>query len=826
MSSEDQVKLLRRKVDRERCARKSAEQIAEQRSRELFQANQHLAELNRSLQARVDERTVDLQKAKEAAEQANQAKTEFLTMMSHELRTPLNAVLGLTDLVLRMKVEQQPRELLERVYANAESVIHLVNDLLDLAKVESGKFELSHIEFAPRDLFEETVELLWEQASNKSLDLVIDMTTDLPTKVVSDPHRIRQIVTNLLSNGIKYTDRGEVVIEVSFRNDDDRDWLDFVVRDTGRGIPAADIDRVFDRFFRVQRSEPDGPKGTGLGLSLCRSLVALLGGTLSIESEVGTGTQVRVSIPVDVPPDLPRSAPKLEGRTFGVVGLSESNAGALRHLLEQEGANVVVFDFEKPPSSQSVDAVVADSEVLTGTVEENCLLDLPVLVVRGSAIDNKRNIRSSTTAIGKPFRKNRLVGALLDLLCIEADVGVSPPTAISLKPRSRRGRILLVEDNRDNKLILSKLLEAKGYAVDHASNGGEGLMRFSQAQYHCVLTDIGMPCMDGIEMVERVRALERQSRRRRTPIIAVTAHAIDHYRHRAFEAGVDDYVTKPVKRSVLLDALQRWADTRPAVLIVDDDGDNRRLLTAYLENYADVRIVQARDGEEALSVAANEELSLVLLDMWMPRMDGYATARAIRRELGDVHLPIVALTGFTGNQERNRCLEAGCDECLEKPIDRRQLFRFLEQYLGPQSKPVPVGSRKSRPGVLQKELELTDGAQLSASVVDDVRCVDEATAPLIGNYLRRRWQDLRELPGHLDEGDYLSIGRIGHGMRGNGLSFGFPELSTIGGSLEDAAKSEDGAALLQHIDALRRYLEQLRFRTKVGVEQAIRYRDE
>ena len=662
------------------------------RSLASYQQRALQMEIIRQQNEDLDRFATELAQAKRLAEEKSRAletearlRSEFLANFSHEIRTPLNGIIGYADLLGReegQRLTPHGRRDLGVIKANARTLLALINDILDLSKIESGVVDVVKEEVDLEGLVDECTATVREYLKGKPVELIARVQPSV-SRVESDGLKLRQIMLNLLSNAAKFTETGEVVLDITAEGED---GIRITVEDTGVGIPADQLPYVFEKFRQVDGSSTRKVGGTGLGLAIVRELTRLLGGRIEVQSTLGRGTAFTVHLPglahgvtAKPTPLAPATVPVAEAAPRVLVVdddplihqllRGELEAEGFEVLLASDGIEALQLARAYRPSAVILDLHLPRLDgwsVLSELKSDSTLASIPVVLL---SVEEHRARGFSLGAVEylvKPVEPQRLVSVVGRLVA-----------------RGTGGEVLVVDDDADTRALVARNLEAAGFSVTQAATGDEALLRLRVSPPSLVILDLMMPGRNGFEVLEQARSEGLQ-----VPVVVLTGKTLSPIEEQTLRDGMASVVKKGGRsidqvvaeaRRTVAERQRERAGKLSRILYVEDSPQNRDVVRRYLQGMYEV--IEAEDGEHGVERARRDKPELILMDLSLPRMDGWEATRRIKADAQTKEIPVLALTAHASREDQARAREAGCDDYLTKPVDRDLLLDAIGRHL-------------------------------------------------------------------------------------------------------------------------------------------------
>ncbi|MDO7086506.1 response regulator [Pseudocolwellia sp. AS88] len=656
----------------------------------------------------------DAVEAKEIAIKASKAKSSFLANMSHEIRTPLNGVIGISEILASTNLSATQKDYVDTIEISSQLLLSLINDILDFSKIESGKLPISAYSTCLRESVYDIAAIVTPKIKEKAISLQINIDQNLPLRVMADDHRIRQVLMNLMSNAVKFTEKGCITIGITCEKKGDDTSCLFEVTDTGIGIDEAQRKNIFEPFSQEDNSTTRQFGGTGLGLAISTQLIELMGGKLALDSEKGKGSRFYFSLPLDVPQQNIEKYTLLDETQIILVCDDSVITKTMMQQLEFLGLTITDYKLSlesAPNQSESTSQII----VYAITPKQYEYLDLAKLQIynRGNSavcLVSPLNVKpldfqqSISALLTFPLLGNRLKKALER--SHKRVISQHSEESNTEQDTSMDHRILLVDDNKINQKIASLHIKALGYKFDIANDGEEAVEMFKSGEYDLVLMDCMMPIKDGFTATKEIREFETTEDKTRSIIIALTASVIEGDIKNCFLAGMDDYLPKPFKpemlKSRIINALSvknkkekksiQVEDNKESeaptsaikVLIVEDNRINQKVASLILKqkNY---QFMLANDGQEAIDIYTQDQsFDIILMDLMMPIKDGFEASEEIRSYEKSHNLPatpIIAVTASVVNDDIDQCFKIGMNAFIPKPIQSEKLYNEINNCL-------------------------------------------------------------------------------------------------------------------------------------------------
>ncbi len=762
----------------------------------------------------------DIYEEKIKSELASKTKSEFLANISHELRTPLNSIIGFTELLLQENLEPEQKEILSNIRQSSHSLLELINDILDLNKIEAGKLDLNP---APTNLFnllQDIKNLFIERFKSKNLQLEIIYDDNVPESILVDPLRLKQVLINLIGNAYKFTNAGKVTVSVknlsTTKGIGDTVYLQFSVKDTGIGIPEDKLDLIFEAFTQAEKDTTHKFGGTGLGLTISKKFVEMMGGKISVESEVGKGSTFSFVIPFEVVKtieetkefeELERTA-ELKSPYIPLILIIEDDletakiierhlkAKEYRFLISQTGKDGVENAKRYQPDLILLDIFLPDKsgwEVLKELKSDVLTKSIPVVICSIQKEINKAFSLGAVEYLEKPVNVQKLQNLIKNIK----------------EKFSIKDKIIVVDDDVKVLQRIEQILIKNGFEARCFDNPELALKKIKEGGSPAlIILDLMMPVMDGFQFLSEIR---KDGDFADVPVIILTSKKlVDEEINFLEEKTSGIFFKESFDEKQFLDRLdkiiERIRDSKKVstitsfkidkeiekptipplnILLVEDNLMNQKFMSHILKRLGATFEI-AIDGKDAIEKVKKQKFDLILMDIQMPVMDGLEATRYIRNQLNIKDIPIIALTAHAMKGDKEKCLAAGCNGYVTKPIDQQKLVAEIMSVIKstePEYEDIsPYFQGFSREEILQ----------------------------LRNDYIQSLRKEVEELDKKISPKEFEAFKFFGHNIKGNGVAYGFPEISKFGAKLEEAANNQDYPTLITVFNELKSYLDSVK----------------
>ena len=775
----------------------------------------------------------------EMARAASRAKSEFLANMSHEIRTPMNSIIGFSDLLLQENLPDELADFVKTVKINGEELLHIINQILDLAKVETGRMDLEMIEFDLQELVENVANLQRPRVLENGLKFEMETSPKVLPTIETDRTKIRQVMVNLLGNAIKFTEEGSVKLRVEIESEKDHEGeLTAHVIDTGVGIPEDKFNTIFESFSQADASITRRFGVTGLGLTLCKQMVELLEGKIWFESKEGAGSTFSFSLPVKVlggkkikkikreehpepavveeealdaqSPILnlpvkrkPGADPDEKQPIVLVIEDNASTTALLSKYLERDGYKVETSSSGEDglikakffrPSAIILEILLPGKmdgwEVLRQLKNGKLTQDIPVIVC--SVLSNQKKAFSlgAVEYVEKPAKEKTIIDKL------HRSVGI---------PKGKDKEVMVVDDDKTVLVLFERLLRREGVTVKTFDNGRPAIDYLERSDnVALVILDLLMPGVDGFEVLAKLKSSDRT---KDIPVVIYTGKQLNEKDRNRLSHHYELLLEKTQETpETLLKQLNQLVSKREAIaaskkqitvpttkgmiLLAEDDPSGQKLMTHVLHRLG-YTVDLAKTGREVLNHLEKKTYDIVLMDMEMPVMDGFTATREIRKQEKYASLPVIALTAHAMKEHRKKTLNAGCTDYLSKPVNREKLAEILEKHIDRSVLQMPQHVEEL---IVEKVPEDNKGS----SAVEE----DPMMAELTEFFINDLGERLTKFDEDIEKRDLDEVTRFGHSLKGTGGSYGFPQFSEVGGGIETAGHESDWDTILKLRDTL------------------------